>query len=153
MRNLLIISLLCFASASCKKGEEATPATPAPAPVATTPATPPVTSPADAGTLTWQGTFVNNSENVSGLAKIYTKDGKRTLYFENFVSSSGPDLRVYLSKDRQAGDFYELGKLQATNGTYSYVLAANTNPDDYKYVLIWCKQFFVLFGNAELKKP
>jgi hypothetical protein len=141
MYKLLIIStfLLLFA---CKKKEEATPTV--------TLNNNPTTT--DLGTLLTKGSFMNNAHTVSGTAKVYEKDSKRTLVFETFNTDNGPDLRVYLSKDSKASDFVELGKLQSTNGNFNYSIPASANADEYKFVLIWCKQFSVLFGNAELKK-
>lgn len=105
---------------------------------------------AELGNLFTSGTFVANDHATSGSAKVYEKDGKITLVFENFKTDNGPDLKVYLSKDLKASAFVDLGKLKSTNGNFNYATTANT--EEYRYVLIWCKQFSALFGNAELKK-
>ena len=49
--------------------------------------------------LKFQGNFISGPYGtVSGVAKIYLKQGQYTLALENFSSSNGPDLKVYLSK-------------------------------------------------------
>ena len=101
--------------------------------------------------LVAQGSFMNSARyNTSGTAKIYEKDGKRTLVFEDFKTDNGPDLRVYLAEDKNAAKFVEIAKLGNT-GNFFLELPTTADPAKQKFVLIWCKQFTVLFGNAELK--
>jgi hypothetical protein len=57
---------------------------------------------------------------------------------------------VYLSTDRQASDFLDLGRLKANNGNQNYDIPEGTDLSKYDTVLVWCKQFSVLFGSAEL---
>jgi Electron transfer DM13 len=101
-------------------------------------------------TLVVSGSFQANAHPVSGTAKVYTSPSGNKLYLQNFSTDNGPDLKVYLSKDISANDFIDLGKIKSTNGNQLYDLPAITNLNTYKYVLIWCKQFSVLFGNAPL---
>jgi hypothetical protein len=96
------------------------------------------------GTLTGSGSY-----SVSGLAQLYNSNGKLVLLLDNFSSSNGPDLRVYLSTTTGASSFVNLGKLKSTNGKQSYEIPANTDLSNFKFVLIWCQQFSVLFGKAE----
>jgi Electron transfer DM13 len=89
--------------------------------------------------------------NVEGKAKILTlTDGSQILRLEDFRSTNGPDLHVYLSTDKQASDFIDLGRLKANIGNQNYPIPANTDFNKYKYVLIWCQPFSVLFGSAQL---
>lgn len=97
-----------------------------------------------------QGDFMSNVHPTSGNVKLYEKDGKRTLVFDNFKTDSGPDLRIYLSEDKAASKFVEVSN-KVNLGNYFVELPAAADPKNQKYVLIWCKQFSVLFGNAELK--
>lgn len=88
--------------------------------------------------------------NVSGTANIYDDNGKKVLVFEdNFSSSNGPDLKVYLSTTTAASSFVNLGKLKSTRGKQSYEIPADTDLAQFKFALIWCQQFSVLFGKAE----
>lgn len=100
--------------------------------------------------LVAQGDFMSNVHPTSGNVKLYEKDGKRTLVFDSFKTDGGPDLRIYLSEDRSASKFVEVSN-KVNAGNYFIELPAAADPKNQKYVLIWCKQFSVLFGNAELK--
>lgn len=98
-----------------------------------------------------EGKFVNDAHPTSGIAKIYeAKDGKRTLVFENLKSDAGPDLRIYIANDKAVTNFVELSN-KVENGNKMYDIPAKVDLNKQKFVLIWCKQFSVLFGHAELK--
>ena len=58
---------------------------------------------------------------------------------------------VYLSTDKSAVDFVNLGRLKANNGNQNYDIPPGTDLSKYDTALIWCKAFSVLFGSAELK--
>jgi hypothetical protein len=49
-----------------------------------------------------------------------------------------------------ASDYVSLGKLKANNGNQNYEIPNDVDLSKYNNVLIWCKTFGVLFGNAEL---
>ncbi|MBL7861815.1 MAG: DM13 domain-containing protein [Cyclobacteriaceae bacterium] len=101
-------------------------------------------------TLLREGTWMGSgSYTVSGVAQIYDHNGKKVLLLNNFSSSNGPDLRVYLSTTTGAASFVNLGKLKSTNGKQTYSIPDGTDIDQFKFVLIWCQQFSVLFGKAE----
>lgn len=97
------------------------------------------------------GSLVGVGHSVSGTATIYEKMGVKTVLLDPFSSQNGPDLRVYLSKDEKATSYITLGKLKSTGGKQSYEVPANPDVTDYKFVLVWCEEFKVLFGKAELK--
>jgi hypothetical protein len=105
---------------------------------------------ANNATLLFSGTFQANAHPVSGAAKIYSTPTGNKLYFQGFSTDNGPDLKVYLSKDLSATSFIDLGKIKSTNGNHVYDVPGITDLNTYKFVLIWCKQFSVLFGNAPL---
>lgn len=102
-------------------------------------------------TLLVSGTFASNVHPTKGTAKIYEKGGKRTLLMEGFTTDGGPDLRIYLADGTTFTSFVEVGKLAAT-GNFFVEIPADYDPAKHGFVLIWCKQFSVLFGNAPLKK-
>lgn len=81
---------------------------------------------------------------------VYEKAGGRTLVFTNFKTDGGPDLRIYVAENTDLRNFVELTKL-SNSGNFSMDLPASIDPKKQRYVLIWCKAFSVLFGNAELK--
>jgi hypothetical protein len=152
-QGVILLVLLVFGLASCVKNVDLVP-------VGTT-TTPGTTSPASGTTssgtfdtkgqqLLAQGTFVNGVHTVKGTVDIYEKDGKRTLVFADFLTDSGPDLRIYVAEDAALTNFLEVSKL-TTTGSFSVDLPAGYNPAQHKAVLIWCKPFSVLFGSATLK--
>lgn len=70
------------------------------------------------GKLKSDGNFIGyGSEKVSGQAKIYLTNNKYMLKLEDFNTSNGPDLKVYLSKGPSPKEFISLGDLKSTNGT------------------------------------
>ena len=102
-------------------------------------------------TLIKSGTLVGVGHTVSGTAAIYESTGKKTVLLDPYSSQNGPDLKVYLSKDEKASSYISLGKLKSTDGKQSYEIPDNPDVTDYKFVLVWCEQFTVIFGKAELK--
>lgn len=139
MKNLIIIFLL-GAAIACSP-EDATPTTPANDAFDETNAT-----------LLREGTWMGSgSYNVSGVAKIYDENGKKVLLLENFSSSNGPDLKVYLSTTESATSFVNLGELKSISGKQTYTIPDQTDIDQFKFALIWCQQFSVLFGKSETK--
>ena len=101
------------------------------------------------------GTFVGVNDgihNADGTAKIIPlQDNTNVLRLENLKVTNGPDLYVYLSTDKNAVDFVNLGRLKANNGNQNYDIPTGTDLSKYDTALIWCKAFSVLFGSAELK--
>lgn len=89
--------------------------------------------------------------NVSGESKIYQTGMMYQLALTNFLTSNGPDLKVYLSKELQPVNFINLGSLKAISGNQLYDIPAGVNTAEYKYALIYCQQYSHLFGSAELK--
>lgn len=100
----------------------------------------------------YNGTFSNGPYGaVSGSAKIYLKDNQHILALENFTSSNGPDLHVYISKEVLPVNYIDLGRLQSVAGNHQYSLTGTINFSEYKYALIHCQRYNHLFGSAELK--
>jgi hypothetical protein len=83
-------------------------------------------------------------------------DGRRVLRFQDFETSNGPDLRVYLSAgSSDAGfgkeygeDFVELGRLKGNIGDQNYEIPAGTDLARYRNAVVWCARFSVGFGVA-----
>ena len=63
-----------------------------------------------------------------------------------FRSTNGPDVHLYLSTDKHASDFIDLGKLKANIGNQNYQIPLDKDFNKYKYVLIWYQPFSVLFS-------
>ena len=105
-------------------------------------------------TTSYEGTFTGVGDGIhDAQGDAYTiplENGNNVLRLENFESTNGPDLYVYLATDDRATDFVNLGILKANNGNQNYDIPADTDLTKYNNVLIWCKSFGVLFGSADL---
>lgn len=98
------------------------------------------------------GSFTGTSKYAtSGSVKLVEgTDKKKYLIFDALKSDNGPDLRIYLAEDKTAKVFTEVSN-KVVNGNSKIEVPTAANTDKQKTVLIWCKQFSVLFGSAELK--
>ena len=112
---------------------------------------PPETTITEGLTTLFQGSFTASAHPTSGTVKL-AKDatGKKFLVFDNFKTDSGPDLRVWLSDDLKATNYFEITN-KVVNGTYQLAVDVSVDTDKKRKVLIWCKSFTVLFGSADLK--
>jgi len=94
------------------------------------------------------------SHQGSGNVSILQKGEELTLRFENFKSSNGPDLKVILVENIEGtsrstvGEKLELGVLKSTNGNQNYTIPSGTDLSNYTGVMIYCKQFGVVFSRA-----
>jgi Electron transfer DM13 len=101
------------------------------------------------------GTFIGAGDgfhNTEGLAKVIPLGQVSiVIRLENFKSTNGPNVHLYISTDKAASNFIDLGRLKANNGNQNYNIPNGTDLAKYNRVLVWCKDFSVLFGSAELK--
>lgn len=105
-----------------------------------------------AATVLASGSFSGNmSYTVTGTAEFVNDNGKKKLVLRGFSTSNGPDLKVYIATSRQASTIISLGNLKSTSGQQVYDITGMPDFAQYKFALIWCQQFTVLFGSAELK--
>lgn len=104
-------------------------------------------------TLVRKGTLMGIGHAVEGSANVYSDAGQLVLVLDPFMSQNGPDLKVYLSKDEKASEYLNLGPLKSITGKQSYDISGMPDLDQYKFAMIWCQQFSVLFGVAELQQP
>src|SRR6185503_5899193 len=99
------------------------------------------------------GMFVGVGDGIhdaKGTATVIPADTGNVLRLEEFRSTNGPDLYVYLSTDKGATEYVNLGRLKANMGNQNYDIPDGTDLSKYDTVLVWCQQFSVLFGSAEL---
>ena len=151
MTNKWLAVVLTLGMLACQKTEELQPVSSSNASNSGTAINKPIDQiDATGQKLMAQGDFMSNAHTTSGNVKVYEKDGKRTLVFDSFKTDAGPDLRIYLSEDKAVSKFIEVSN-KVNVGNYFVELPAEAGPKSKKFVLIWCKQFSVLFGNAELK--
>ncbi|MGI0082571.1 MAG: DM13 domain-containing protein, partial [Nitrosopumilaceae archaeon] len=89
------------------------------------------------GNFVGVGDGIHNAEGVTKIVSL--EDGSYILRLENFKSTNGPDLYVYLSTDTSASDYVSLGRLKANNGNQNYEIPEGTDLSKYDTILIWCK--------------
>ena len=129
-------------------------------PAATAPATagePGPTPPVEPMALA-TGAFVDGEHGTSGTASILQlPDGSRYVRLENFSTSDGPDVQVWLSDKAAGGSDWgkyddgvhlSLGELKATAGNQNYRIPADANLSAFSSVVIWCDRVNVAFGTA-----
>jgi hypothetical protein len=108
----------------------------------------------DTSNMLLTASFVGAGDGIydaQGIAKVIPiEGGGNVLRLEDLVVTNGPDLYVYLSTDKSASDFVNLGRLKANIGNQNYPIPGETAMSKYDTVLIWCRAFSVLFGSAEL---
>ncbi len=140
--KILLSIIILLTLISCSDEENATP-------------TAPIDDPFDPTemqvTLLKQGMLTGVGHTVNGTAKVYDDAGKTVLVLDPFSSQNGPDLKVYLSKDEGASQYINLGALKSTTGKQSYDVTGMPDLEEYKFVLVWCQDFSVLFGKAEIE--
>jgi Electron transfer DM13 len=105
------------------------------------------------------GRFHSVAHETHGTATIQDVGaGRRVLRLTNFVTSNGPDVRVYLVAAPDAADnatvtkagFVELGKLKGNEGDQNYDVPDDLDLTRYRAVTIWCRRFSVNFATAPL---
>lgn len=109
-------------------------------------------------TVLSQGDFRSLEHETNGVASVVKlEDGSRFLRIEDLDTSSGPDLRVYLSQAPADGSedslddaFVDLGGLRGNQGNQNYEIPAGVELDDFQSVAIWCRRFSAGFGVAPL---
>ncbi|GLU52583.1 DM13 domain-containing protein [Dyadobacter frigoris] len=138
MKNLVYVLMFTLIIAACKREEN-------------TPVEPIIEKVDSLAVITVTGEFSSTvGESVTGNAKIAMLEGKYSLVLDNFMTSNGPDLHVYLSKEATPKDFIDLGSLKSISGTQVYPISGTPDFSQYKYALIHCQQFNHLFGSAFL---
>jgi hypothetical protein len=85
---------------------------------------------------------------------IQTAAGGYVVRLENFEVRNGPDLYVYLSPsvDGSVDGAVDLGRLKADKGNQNYDVPPGTDAEGARSVVIWCRQFSVLFATARLSE-
>jgi len=114
---------------------------------------------AKAPMITLTGRFHSVAHETRGTASVHDLGGgSRVLRLTDFMTSNGPDVRVYLIAARDASDnatvtragYLELGKLKGNEGDQNYEIPAGTDLTKYRAVTIWCRRFGVNFATAPL---
>lgn len=119
--------------------------------------------PDDAPRVLARGSFIDADaiHKGSGQATLYAvQGGQHVVRFEDFRTTNGPALVVYLAKHPSPseashvkdGGYLKLGDLKGNVGNQNYPVPAGTNVAEYNSVVIWCELFGVLFSPAALTR-
>ncbi len=105
------------------------------------------------------GSFKGADKPTQGKAHIVSSKRKRFLVLDDsFNTGNGPDLFILLHKSRvpqsyQRQEFVNLGRLQKEQGMQVYKIPSRIKDlSKYQSVVVWCKEFNVTFGYAELNQ-
>ncbi len=100
---------------------------------------------------------VGSGKKTEGTYRVIEEDGKQYIEFsEDFEVSEGPDLEIILHKDPTVEssiaeeDYISLAPIQSFTGTQRYEVPEDVDLNDYASVAVWCEDFNVTFGYAEL---
>lgn len=92
-----------------------------------------------------------------GNVEVIRTGAETVLRFTEFEVTNGPDLYIWLVKDVvesasgvKASEWVELGALKGNVGDQNYTIPTDVDVTDFGTVVVWCKQFGVLFASAEL---
>lgn len=111
-----------------------------------------------------QGTFVKIDPIHKGVGRVYLLPNKLgndkteslVLFDRDTKITAGPDLWIYLSTSEDVkrsglGEYVQLTLLKGTKGGQTYIVNKPIlELERYKSVVVWCKQFAVLFTYAVL---
>jgi hypothetical protein len=122
---------------------------------------PPVVTEAPAAQIVTlaSGSFIPRDGHSGEGAALVLNDGteQRFLRFENFSTTNGPDLNVYLTTadaDADGGsfddDFVDLGNLKGNIGDQNYEIPPDVDLSVYDTVVVWCVRFSTPFTAADL---
>lgn len=118
----------------------------------------------DGATVLASGSFVGvEGHEVSGTVSLVESDGSLFLQFRNYQQTSGPDVFIYVtpSDEPTTGDTVgagtkvkidggEDGGESTKTGTFVQKLPESVSADDVEGIAVWCDQFSVPFGYADL---
>ncbi|MDO5028994.1 MAG: DM13 domain-containing protein [Corynebacterium sp.] len=124
-------------------------------------------------TLVKQGEFISHEHSTKGTASLVKdeKTGNYQVVLTGLETSNGPDVHVWLSKapvvEGKDGWFVagkhehlDLGAIKGNRGNQVYEVltgampesAPEPAPEQWTSVVLWCDDFNVSFGAAELKQ-
>ncbi len=108
------------------------------------------------------GTLISHEHPTSGTVSIVEQpDGSRVLAIAGLDTSNGPDVHVWLSASdvvegfdgwyvAASAPYLDLGPIKGNLGDQVYEIPADADLAQYRSVALWCVQFSVSFGAAQL---
>jgi hypothetical protein len=118
----------------------------------------------DAAVQIAEGSLISHEHATTGTVRIIEQaDGRRVLTLENLDTTNGPDVHVWLSAadvvegtdgwyTAGSADFFDLGMIKGNQVNQVYEIPAQVDLAQYKSVDLWCVQFGVSFGAAQLRQ-
>ena len=103
--------------------------------------------------------FVTAAEgnDTVGTFEIIEENGQRYIEFsDDFQTAQGPDLEIILHKAQTVPvsiaeeSYITLAPIQSFTGTQRYAIPNDVDLDEYGSVAVWCEEFNVTFGYAQL---
>ncbi|WP_201291481.1 DM13 domain-containing protein [Arthrobacter zhaoguopingii] len=108
------------------------------------------------------GTFISHEHPTTGGVRVIEQpDGSRLLAITGLDTTTGPDIHVWLSAadvvegrdgwyTAGGADFVDLGPIKGNQGDQLYNIPPDVDLSRYVAVDLWCVQFGVSFGAAQL---
>jgi hypothetical protein len=97
------------------------------------------------------GSFAGSGSTGMGKLKIENGQLKLQTTPDFSVSGGAPDLRIYLGNNsNNVTGAVEVATLNQRSGAQSWNVATPTNITQYRYVIVWCRQFGGTYGVADL---
>lgn len=105
-----------------------------------------------------EGRWIGKGYRISGGFSIVKTDaGTKIVLDERFRTNSGPDLKIFLSKDdhgsinnRNADRGQRVAVLKSSSGAQEYYLNPRIDISQYKTIIIHCERFSKLWGVGDL---
>ncbi len=103
--------------------------------------------------------FITAEKNHStvGTLKVIEVDGKQYLEFgDDFKTVAGPAVEIILHRDSAVPvnideeDYVTIAPIKNFEGTQRYEVPENIDLNEYASVAVWCQEFNVTFGYAQL---
>ncbi len=98
---------------------------------------------------------ISPADYGTGVVRIVGVGADRFVRFEDVDIAGAPDMYVYLSDrtDGRPGQFVDLGRLKATNGSFNHAIPPSVDLSGVRSVVVWCRQFTVTVTYAVLVRP
>ncbi len=103
--------------------------------------------------------FVTAEKNhpTVGTLKVIEEDGQQYLEFgDDFKTVAGPAVEIILHKDGAVPvnideeDYVTIAPIKSFEGTQRYEVPEGIDLNEYASVAVWCQEFNVTFGYAQL---
>jgi hypothetical protein len=97
------------------------------------------------------GSFTGKGSQGTAKLKIENNILKLETSSDFGASTSPPDLRMYLSNNStNVNGGLELASLNQRSGGQQWNVPSGVQISQYRFVVVWCKQFAVYYGSADL---